>query len=335
MLSSSFLSFQSKVQSSLIADPLSKKLGAISNTSFVPGFFVMRQNLRLNPVWPVCLMHHIGLIQMILWVCCQSWPKQGLNWKFQTFFFALHWSTHNDLEQVPVYYVAKKYLLVPNFATHVKYKTSQSLHKFPFIQQSAIHKELRGSQKAITPFIKIPTHFYLSLSCNHGNHVISPHTPADVFSLQCVLLQRLKKMTLKLFSCFVLHQHFSHISFPLYRALLTHLSLSLFSPLSLLYLPLLLLLSTPIFWTHTPLTNSFPFLFHAAPVREERQPEQLPAQCVQPSQHPHRFSQPPTLCHAQWGRGSHSCCPHPASARPASSGPCRWHPHPREEARPL
>lgn len=88
---------------------------------------------------------------------------------------------------------------------------------------------------------------------------------------------------------------------------------------------------------HISCTGSNVHLFPVlpAPVREERQPEQLPAQCVQPSQHPHRLPQPPSIHHAQWGCGSRSCCPHPASARPAPSGP-RWrHPDPPEEARPL
>lgn len=149
-----------------------------------------------------------------------------------------------------------------------------------------------------------------------------------------VLLQCLKKMTLDVFYLFVLHQHFSHPSlFPSMSPLsLTHLSLTFF----LLSLPSIsnFRLFPPPSLTYIHLSLSL-CLFHPAPVREERQPEQLPAQCVQPSQHPHRFSQPPTLCHAQWGCGAHSCCPHPASARPAPSGPCRWHPHPPEEARPL
>lgn len=38
---------------------------------------------------------------------------------------------------------------------------------------------------------------------------------------------------------------------------------------------------------HTLRTYASPFSARPAPVREERQPDQLPAQCVQPSQHPH------------------------------------------------
>ena len=142
------------------------------------------------------------------------------------------------------------------------------------------------------------------------------------------LLQCLKKMTLVAFSFFL-----SSINTFLTRLFLPYLVLITTSLITLALAALCLhplLMSAP--FTHTP--HSL-LSVHPAPVREEGQPEQLPAQCVQPSQHPHRFPQPPALCHAERGRGSHSCCPHPASARPAPSGPHRWHPHPAEEARPL
>lgn len=142
-----------------------------------------------------------------------------------------------------------------------------------------------------------------------------------MFSVRDALLQCLKKMTLSVFSFFLS----SINTFPLYLTLLTDSFLCPLHPFSAYIHP------HP--W-NTYLSLSL-YSVHPAPVREERQPEQLPAQCVQPSQHPHWFSQPPTLCHAQWGCGSHSCCPHPTSARPAPSGPCRWHLHPPEEAWPL
>lgn len=128
---------------------------------------------------------------------------------------------------------------------------------------------------------------------------------------------------------------FSLISSPLYLTLITDslITLTFFSFLCPLPPSPAYIHPRP-FNTYTSHSLSL-FSVHPASVRKERQPEQLPAQCVQPSQHPHRFSQPPTLCHAQWGCGSHSCCPHPASARSAPSGHCRWHPHPAEEARPL
>lgn len=71
--------------------------------------------------------------------------------------------------------------------------------------------------------------------------------------------------------------------------------LPLFSSLSGLHLQHVFIpVSPPHALTSTCLFPVFP-----APVREERQPEQLPAQCVQPSQHPHRLAQPPSLHHAQ------------------------------------
>lgn len=152
-----------------------------------------------------------------------------------------------------------------------------------------------GFIKAVSLFIKIPSHFKLSLSGNHGNQVISPHIPADIL-VRDVLLQCLKKMTLVAFiSLCPPSTLFTLNSFTLYLTLITDslITLTFFSPLSALYL---LLISAPIPHTYTPLSL---FSVHPAPVREERQPEQLPAQRVQPSQHPHRFSQPPTLCHAQ------------------------------------
>lgn len=46
------------------------------------------------------------------------------------------------------------------------------------LQHTKSHK---NQKRAISMFIKIPSHFSLSLSCNHGNHILPPLNPKGVF----------------------------------------------------------------------------------------------------------------------------------------------------------
>lgn len=129
----------------------------------------------------------------------------------------------------------------------------------------------RNQKRPISLFIKIPSHFSLFVLQPWKLHLSSSQSERCLFFFFIEVLE--KKMTLAFF--------LPHCS--------PHLFRHLFSPLT----PLLL--SSPL----SALTSTCLFPVLPAPVREERQPEQLPAQCVQPSEHPHRLPQPPAVHHAQ------------------------------------
>lgn len=71
-----------------------------------------------------------------------------------------------------------------------------------------------GFVKAISLFIKIPSHFKWSLSGNHGNQVIFPYTPVEVFSERCYTAMSKKDDLECFFFLFVLHQYVSPLSHP-------------------------------------------------------------------------------------------------------------------------
>lgn len=137
----------------------------------------------------------------------------------------------------------------------------------------------------------MPSHFNPSLSRSHGNQVISPHTPADVFTERCATAMSKKKMTLDVFLPLCPPStHFPLISSPISRPY-HWLTFSLF--LSALSVNLLLI-STSIPYTHKPLSLCFLSSQHQLE-RKDSQSSSQHSVCSHRSTHTDSPSHPPSV----------------------------------------
>ncbi len=139
-------------------------------------------------------------------------------------------------------------------------------------------------------FIKIPSHFSLSLSCNHGNQVVSPYT----FLVRNAPLQSLKKTTLSAFSFSLssINTFLTHLFPPESHSYHRLAYPSLFSPLSALCL-FLLLISSPVTYTQT---LSLCFLSNQHQLeRKDSQSSSQHSVCSHRSTHTDSPSHPPSV----------------------------------------